>query len=167
MADIHELELPEETESSELAKMRREFCAELMLEVMTQAGGIRKWDQWAAIADHHYRINRQKYLDADVSGIISGKRSDKWIKPGYFCNPVTRACTRDHFTKNGLYIATVYRQGVTVVTDSEAIRGDHNTSTKALKVQGDRLSYRANNLNKKRDLDLHMIAVQTLLPSGN
>lgn len=156
----------DEVEDSETRKLRVAFCAELLQEVM-QTGEPRPWKQWAIIAEHHYQTYRQRYLDNDISKILTVGKGDWWLRASYIGNPKTRSLIRDYLSESGVYIASITGKGVTLAGSNAEIKKDYQRSARSVKGRSDRLSYRADRLNSKRGTELPLIVTQALLPRGD
>jgi len=148
-------ELPERTAD------RIAFMAELIWDVIPQEPGRAKRKQIVTEnAESHYMRRRKRYLDDPSNGVLTAtKGGDGWVQASYAIS--YWGDIRDYLAMTGRSIAW-NRRGIYRTDSAETITDIHQLRAKAIKKQGDRLTYRAILFNKAAHTDLPGVVTQIL-----
>lgn len=163
---LNDTNIDERDELPERTAERIAFMAELIWDVIPQEEARAKRKQIVAEnAESHYMRRRKRYLDDPANTILfATKGGDNWVRASYAMS--YWADIRDYLAMTGRAIGWT-RKGIYRTEDGVAIADLHALRTKALKRQGERLTYRAILFNKAGGMDLPGVVTQILqLGSG-
>lgn len=161
MSQLIDFALPEEEEKAERIAERIAFCAELIWEVAPKSRvRAKRKNILAENAENYYERNKQKFSDDPSQmelGISSG--ADWWIRSSYIVGYWSDI--KDYLAMTGRAISYT-RKGCYRTNDIRDISELHERRVKAIKKQGERMTYRAILFNKATDTELPGAVIQFL-----
>lgn len=158
---LNDTNIDERDELPERTAERIAFMAELIWDVIPQEEARAKRKQIVAEnAESHYMRRRKRYLDDPANTILfATKGGDNWVRASYAMS--YWADIRDYLAMTGRAIGWT-RRGIYRTDSAETITDIHQLRAKAIKRQGDRLTYRAILFNKAAHTDLPGVVTQIL-----
>lgn len=161
MKNNNDLYVFKDDEKAELIKQRMEFVAiDLVLPVLKSIKAPRPWAKVEELAIYEYERNRDWFLDADVEGLLSSKRGDKWIKKGIVAGYLAKKRIELILNEAGWYIARPQGEGIWLTTEPEEIKADRKKMQKQIITRSKNLSKSAIRVKRTMDVDLPIVITQ-------
>ena len=152
-------------ENAVLWKARYEFLAQLVFEVMRKIEIVKPWKDIAINAVYEYESNRQRYVDDDMSSLLTKTvKGDWWVMARHISSSKGRKKIRVILEAQGWYIANITGQGVLLTDSPKEIKDDFRRNLEMVKSRAITMTKTA--LRMRETAELPSVMVQARLTGG-